>query len=981
MLLIIGATFLQAQSLPTTDGPSCVNCVPSGWNKIGTPSVSNPSGIGGNNVNNWAHPVASPASGNSSFLAIQKDALHIDAASTVITDLVPGTKYYLKYSVMSASTSNTKYGTSATVKLVQGGAFPYTVTSQTDNFTEGVNTGTWISKTISFTAITEKIELHFDGAAGSLGGFVFLDIPKNAVFSTCPSYPGQVSLKNNSITNECPKKTVDLTSLVNGNAPAAAAVKWFDNPNHSGAPITDPTEVVAGTYYAFFYNATQDCYNTHNSTAKVTFTRSFCCGQEAYIQVSTSEVVIACPEKTTNLNNLITSSPPGPGFVPVWFTSPLHTLGPPIPDPTKAPGGIGSPIIYYPFYYNQALDCYNVEFSNAPVLVIGCCSAGDSQITLNGNSISNACPVITVNLNSLYSGNLPATSSLKWFDNPSHSGTAVSDPTMVGVAGVYYAFLWDEFNNCYNTDNSTAQVTVTINTCPVICNAGDGQVPVKPSISNICPSGFGDLHTALTGNVPDLNAIKWFTTPNHAPGTQVTKPFQVVGGTYYAFYYDAVNDCYNTANSTAAVNVSIHLCGLCKAGTSQVPLKRNANANICPAYTVNLNTMMIGAAPAGSTLVWFKNSLHEFSAIADPTMVGAGDYYAFFYDAVNDCYNTDLSTAMVTVTITNCDPCSTADAVILSNDLITNSCPATTVDLTSLVVNGFQKTVLWFTDIMHSGPPIVDPANVSTPGTYYAFFYDAAFDCYNGPDGGEDVTVTINACPTVPATLDLKVKLQGAMASSGINMRTDLQNYFGENLGLLPTTDPYGFGKTYSDINNISGAAGKVVDWVLVEIRSAASPTMVLQSKVLLLKPNGSIVETDGTQPVFQPESLVHITIKHRNHVAIMSNRIVAFQGAINYDFTTDLSQAYNVGYPVNPTAPPQMILTNGVWCMWAGDIDQNLALNPNDYNTILSANGGQQGEIYMNTDINMDGGMDATDMNIIFSNNLVEPYSILSIY
>lgn len=52
--------------------------------------------------------------------------------------------------------------------------------------------------------------------------------------------------------------------------------------------------------------------------------------------------------------------------------------------------------------------------------------------------------------------------------------------------------------------------------------------------------------------------LEWWTTPNREAGTQVADPANVtVSGTYYAFFYDTVNDCYNTDNSTAAVVVQI----------------------------------------------------------------------------------------------------------------------------------------------------------------------------------------------------------------------------------------------------------------------------------------------------------------------------------------------------------------------------------------------------------------------------------------
>lgn len=152
--------------------------------------------------------------------------------------------------------------------------------------------------------------------------------------------------------------------------------------------------------------------------------------------------------------------------------------------------------------------------------------------------------------------------------------------------------------------------------------------------------------------------------------------------------------------------------------------------------------------------------------------------------------------------------------------------------------------------------------------------------------------------------LNLKIFLQGPYKAALGAMSSGLQNYFGGNSGLLPKTDPYGSGSVYSNIGNPGGVAGVVVDWVKVEIRNANDPSIILQTKSLFLKTNGNVVDVDGTLPKFFSESVpVHVIVKHRNHIAVMSSVLPAFSAAtVSHDFTTALAKAFAVAGD-----PPQL--------------------------------------------------------------------------
>lgn len=211
--------------------------------------------------------------------------------------------------------------------------------------------------------------------------------------------------------------------------------------------------------------------------------------------------------------------------------------------------------------------------------------------------------------------------------------------------------------------------------------------------------------------------------------------------------------------------------------------------------------------------------------------------------------------------------------------------------------------------------------------------------------------------------LDIKVLLQGAYRPGQVNMATDLQSYFSANSGLLPTTDPYGGNVVYNNIGNPAGVAGALVDWIKIEIRDAANPAVKLQSKSLLLKNNGSIVDIDCTLPKFVGQSApVRLAVFHRNHVAILSNAIASFNaGTTVYDFTTALNKASQL-----PGDDAQMAIFGGKWYMRAGDVNNDLSVDAVDMS--IATNDFLDGlyDQYLYTDVNLDGGVDATDGSIM---------------
>ncbi len=205
------------------------------------------------------------------------------------------------------------------------------------------------------------------------------------------------------------------------------------------------------------------------------------------------------------------------------------------------------------------------------------------------------------------------------------------------------------------------------------------------------------------------------------------------------------------------------------------------------------------------------------------------------------------------------------------------------------------------------------------------------------------------------------------------------------NAGLLPLNEPYtalgyqhvgGGGEgTVAPVLAITGV-NAIVDWVVVELRSASVPSQVLATRSALLQRDGDVVDVDGTSAVVFPVASgnYHVAVHHRNHLGIMSASPVAVSGT---SVTVDLS---NGGVPLfGGTAATQQVGSRRL--LFAGDVNGNGQLvyagADNDRDIILQAVGGVLATNtiagYRNEDVNMDGIVRYTgggnDRDIILQN------------
>ncbi|NHM03059.1 DUF11 domain-containing protein, partial [Flavobacterium sp. KDG-16] len=132
--------------------------------------------------------------------------------------------------------------------------------------------------------------------------------------------------------------------------------------------------------------------------------------------------------------------------------------------------------------------------------------------------------------------------------------------------------VWN-IGNFLNGANATLTINATVNatgnftnTASISGNETDpntannsSSVSIPINLMNTCPSNTVNLNTALMSNAaPSGSVLTWHTGTPATNANLVSDPTTVVGGTYYASFYDTANMCYGPVSGI--VNVSVTPC-------------------------------------------------------------------------------------------------------------------------------------------------------------------------------------------------------------------------------------------------------------------------------------------------------------------------------------------------------------------------------------------------------------------------------------
>jgi hypothetical protein len=150
-------------------------------------------------------------------------------------------------------------------------------------------------------------------------------------------------------------------------------------------------------------------------------------------------------------------------------------------------------------------------------------------------------------------------------------------------------------------------------------------------------------------------------------------------------------------------------------------------------------------------------------------------------------------------------------------------------------------------------------------------------------------------------------------------------------------------------------------DSVTVELHNVFSPYSIVESQKGVLNTGGvgtfSFTNAVNGIPYY-------IVIKHRNTIETWSGSGNIFSnGILNYNFTIAATQAYG----------SNMLLKDGKYCLYSGDINQDGGIDLSDLIGTVNDNLNGTPGFFSNlpSDVNGDGGVDLTDLIIVSNNNI----------
>ncbi|MEM9649526.1 MAG: gliding motility-associated C-terminal domain-containing protein, partial [Bacteroidota bacterium] len=306
-----------------------------------------------------------------------------------------------------------------------------------------------------------------------------------------------------------------------------------------------------------------------------------------------------------------------------------------------------------------------------------------------------------------------------------------------------------------NLGSTTLPVTITDTATITINNDDNCSAGVTAPILNglaiteFCDAFVQDLDNYVTNAAPAGSTLRWSINSNTAvtadflPTSTITS-----GGTYYGFFYDALNDC---ASPTLMVTITASTTPSAGTATNESACSDSGEGN----SIIDLDDQLTGAdagawsltsAPGGAAITINASNIVNFNGQPE------GDY-EFTYTttgAVAPCVN---QASVLTISVIDCStPC---DAGTTAPSLDTNQplefCDLVSADLDLYVTNSAPpgSVLTWSTNpdplevIAHRS------SNVIAPGSYFGFFYDAVNGCASPT---LTVTLALNLTPDVAST-------------------------------------------------------------------------------------------------------------------------------------------------------------------------------------------------------------------------------------
>jgi hypothetical protein len=226
------------------------------------------------------------------------------------------------------------------------------------------------------------------------------------------------------------------------------------------------------------------------------------------------------------------------------------------------------------------------------------------------------------------------------------------------------------------------------------------------------------------------------------------------------------------------------------------------------------------------------------------------------------------------------------------------------------------------------------------------------------PDGEvEDWTVVVSR----GVTFDVKVYLEGPYSGGGQMSASPGAH--------VPLAQPFNVPPwSYPGGESFVTLPDNAVDWLLMELRSDSTAESTIEQQAVLLRGDGSVVDTAGMSPGFGgvTDDSVYVTLRSRNHLPAMTpEKVKIIDGVWTHDFTVSANAAFS------GDGPGLKELFDGPFALFAGDANADGVVQSLDFNIYISrAASGATG--YQTADFNLDGQVQALDFNLYLANTLL---------
>ncbi len=396
----------------------------------------------------------------------------------------------------------------------------------------------------------------------------------------------------------------------------------------------------------------------------------------------------------------------------------------------------------------------------------------------------------------------------------------------------------------------------------------------------------------------------------------------------------------------------------------------------CPGFPATV----AGLLATGSGIKWYSQNSGGLSLALTNNITDNTHYYAS--QTVHGCESTtrlDVIARFSTIPLT---------PVIGSVTQPTCITATGSVDLSGLPASG-SWTV---TESLSSGT-ITGTGTTATFSGLATGTHSFTVTNSDGCTSAASTNAVINSQPPPSSNKQLIVNvfLEGAFNTQSGLMNTTLNDY-----SLVPLSQPYNVAPwNYAGKESVVSIPAGVIDWVIVELRDAATPAQALPATVLpgwprayFLKSDGTVVDMDGTSyptignPVVTGN--LYVVIRHRNHVSVMSAAgMTSNCDNYTYNFSDLITKAYGGSSGFKQ-------IGNNVCGMVSGDADSDGNISVLDFSQWATDFG--LNHIYLPSDIDEDGGVTVLDFskwatnfgvgNIVPLRTLIipDPFNLLTI-